>query len=272
VINPSPIPEDVQTWGLMALGQADGYGAGITWAESHLTVSPCASGSTAHGFKFSDTGQGCWFEGSAHMAIALQIRGENAKADGIVQALRDVQSSAPNNNVAGIVAAYPSGAETGYGWSYPNALHIGATAWYIFAERKHNPFWQIGTSEAIPTILGGFQWGMSYAAWQQGDYATPKADQSLGNLATTGIKWLSLIVTGYQASISSTAITYTSPRTPTDADLAYVIARAHQLGMRVMLKPHVDRQDDSIYRGTIGTQFTTEAEWQAWFDSYRAFI
>ena len=149
-INPSPIPEDAQSWGLMALGETDTYGVGITWAESSLSVNPCPGCTSYHGFKFSDVGNGCWFEGTAHMAIAFQIKGETTKADDVVEALRSVQTSAPNNNGAGIVSACPDGARTGYGWSYPNALHVGATAWYLFAERHHNPYWGIGTDEAIP--------------------------------------------------------------------------------------------------------------------------
>ena len=272
-INPSPIPEDAQSWGLMALGETDTYGTGIAWAESNLSVNPCPICTSYHGFKFSDVGVGCWFEGTAHMAIALQIKGEAAKADDIVGVLRNVQTSASNNNGAGIVAACPDGAETGYSWNYPNALHIGATAWYLFAERGYNPFWQISTSEAIPTTPGKFQKGMSYAAWWQGQYSTPEADQSLADLAATGAEWLALIVTGYQEAITSTTITYTLPRTPTDADLTHVITQAHSLGMKVMLKPHLDLDNDPTHwRGQIGTAFTAEAEWRAWFTSYRAFI
>jgi len=272
-INPSPIPEDAQSWGLIALGEADTYGAGITWAESNLSVNPCSSCISYYGFKFSDVGDRCWFEGTAHMAIAFQIKGETAKADDIVGVLRNVRTSAPNNNGAGIVAACPDEAVTGYGWSYPNALHIGATAWYLFAERGHNPFWQISTSEAVPTIPGEFQKGIDYAAWWQGQYSTTSADQSLNKLNATGAKWLGLVVTGYQETITSTVITYTLPRTPTDSDLVHVITQAHSLGMRVMLKPHLDLNNDHAHwRGQIGTAFTTEAEWETWFASYRDFI
>jgi hypothetical protein len=272
-VNPSPIPEDTQSWGLMALGETDTYGAGITWAESDLSLDPCPGCISYHGFKFSDVGDGCWFEGTAHVAVAFQIKGEAAKADDVLGVLRSVQTSAANNNGAGIVAACPEGAETGYAWSYPNALHIGATAWYLFAERRFNPFWQISTSEPIPATPGEFQEGMSYAAWWQDQYSTSDADQSLANLAATGTEWLSLIATGYQETITSTAITYTLPRTPTDADLSHAITQAHSLGMKVMLKPHLDLNNDPTHwRGQIGTGLTTEAEWQAWFASYQDFI
>ena len=272
-INPSPIPEDVQTWGLMALGEKNNYGAGIPWSENNLAVNPCSSCASYHGFKFSNVGNGCWFEGTAHMAIAFQIKGETAKSDDIIGVLRNVQTSASNNNGAGIVAACPSGADSGYGWTYPNALHIGATAWYLFAERKHNPFWQIGTNEAIPSILGEFQKGMDYASWWQGQYSTTSADQSLNNLKSTGTKWLGLVVTCYQETYTSTDITCALPRTPTDSDLAHAITHAHTLGMKVMLKPHLDLNNDpSHWRGQIGTSFTNETQWQTWFTSYRAFI
>jgi hypothetical protein len=148
-INHSPIPEDVQTWAVLALGKQAGYAAGVAWVEQRLAITPCAPSAAFSAFKFSDTGSGCWFEGAAHVAVAQQVLGESAKADAIIQALRAAQTSGPNNNQAGIMAADTGGADTGFGWSYPPALHIGATAWYLFAERKYNPFWQIGTSAAV---------------------------------------------------------------------------------------------------------------------------
>jgi hypothetical protein len=122
-------------------------------------------------------------------------------------------------------------------------------------------------SGASPSI----QRGMNYAAWWQGLYRTPESDTSLENLADTGTKWLALIVTGYQETITSTTITRLLPRTPTDEDLVHVIAKAHSLGMKVMLKPHVDLNNDPAHwRGQIG--FDNEADWDAWFASYRDFI
>jgi hypothetical protein len=115
---------------------------------------------------------------------------------------------------------------------------------------------------------------MSYAAWWEGQYSDPGADLSLGVLATTGTDWISLIVTGYQDTFLSTTIDRTSPHTPTDADLIHVINAAHNLGLKVMLKPHVDLLDESDghWRGHIGHGFTTQAQWTAWFTSYRDFI
>ena len=116
------------------------------------------------------------------------------------------------------------------------------------------------------------QKGMSYAAWAPGVYSAPDSDLSLVHLAETGANWISLIVTCYQNNLSSTRISATAG-TPTDADLTHVIQQAHALGLKVMLKPHVDLWNDPAHwRGEIGTAFKSEAEWAIWFSSYRAFI
>ncbi len=115
------------------------------------------------------------------------------------------------------------------------------------------------------------QKGISYVTWWSGQYSHPDADLALANLADTGANWISLIVTQYQDNISSTVI-YSTTATPTDADLVHVITQAHNLGLKVMLKPHVDlASDPAHWRGQIGQGFT-EAEWNAWFTSYQDFI
>ena len=86
---------------------------------------------------------------------------------------------------------------------------------------------------------------------------------------------ISLIVTGYQETPWSTTIDATSPSTPTDAELIHVINLAHKLGLKVMLKPHLDLRNEienDWWRGEIGPDFTSEAQWAAWFASYRDFI
>jgi hypothetical protein len=115
------------------------------------------------------------------------------------------------------------------------------------------------------------QKGMTIAAWWPGEYSTPDADLSLTELKDDGPNWLGLIVTRYQDTITSTMI-YSSPGTPTDEDLVHVINQAHSLGMKVMLKPHLDLANDlSHWRGDIGQGFS-ESDWTAWFSSYATFI
>lgn len=77
---------------------------------------------------------------------------------------------------------------------------------------------------------------------------------SLQHLASTGANWVSIVVTQYQWNISSTSIfpLYNGSKvrdvtsgyyefiTLTDAEVTAAIRHAHELGLKVMLKPHVD--------------------------------
>lgn len=114
--------------------------------------------------------------------------------------------------------------------------------------------------------------GFSYAGWWAGEYTYPEAELALMNLAATGSNWISLIVTGYQDNISSTSISFTEAQTSPDAELIHVITMAHDLGLKVMLKPHVDLHGSNQWRGQIGKEFETNKQWRAWFSSYRNFI
>ena len=78
-----------------------------------------------------------------------------------------------------------------------------------------------------------------------------------------------------QDTIASTEISCKAPRTATDDELTYVVKLAHNLGLRVLLKPQLDPSDDPdphAWRGQFGSKFTSEAQWQAWFASYDDFI
>ena len=290
-VNPSPIPEDAQSWTLLALGEPERYGRALAWAASTLYDKACPACEAASGYRFSDVGFGCWWEGTAHVALAWQAAGEPGRAEGLLQSLRDVRVALPELAGEAIPSACGTGAITGYGWDYPaQAPHIGATAWYLMAELGHNPFWGISAREPIPyagaydepsttglpsiaPAPAGFQKGMSYAAWRQGEYQQPWTDDSVRALAATGSNWIAIVVTCYQEMYTSTAIICDLPRTPTDDDVIHAIRQAHALGLNVMLKPHVDlNSDPDHWRGDIGSGFATEAGWSAWFDSYRDFI
>jgi hypothetical protein len=104
-------------------------------------------------------------------------------------------------------------------------------------------------------------------------YNPAQADVSLRNLATTGANWISVIVIGYQETISSTHITRNQYATASDEALEHVIDLAHSLGMRVTLAPCVSLSNDpDHWQGQIGMAFTTEDQWQDWFTSYREHI
>jgi len=144
-INNSALPADVNTWGILTLGEKEKYGASMIWLEENCRVERDGF----IGFDFNADQDGVWFEGTAHVILALQVAGEHPKSEAYLGQLRLAQETAANANGKGIVAS-PVTTSTGFGWAYPNMLHIGATAWYLFAERYYNPFWQIRTDEPIP--------------------------------------------------------------------------------------------------------------------------
>ncbi len=138
-INRYPIPADVQTWAYLATKDAR-YSQAVDWTIANLAASD--NGFTGIGFSNTDTSK-VWFEGTAHLVAALNLRqaaGDRARIDRYLASLRDAQRRAPNADGKGIVAASSDGLDTGFGDLYYASLHTGATAWYLLAATVANPF------------------------------------------------------------------------------------------------------------------------------------
>lgn len=121
--------------------------------------------------------------------------------------------------------------------------------------------------------LADKQNGIAYVSWWYGQYSAPTADIAVEALSDTGANWMSLLTTWYQDTITSTDIYSHPQKTPTDADLQHVVETAHGLGLKVMLKPHLDLAPGAPgWRSEIGSQFTTTEQWDGWFISYTHFI
>jgi len=116
-----------------------------------------------------------------------------------------------------------------------------------------------------------FQKGMCYATWNKDRFGAPGSDESLAEMAKAGVKWVALIPTWYQENCGSTNI-FPTDKTPTDSSLVHAIKTAHRLGMKVMIKPHLDVADLSggNWRGEIFCE--RESGWADWFTDYQAFI
>jgi hypothetical protein len=116
-----------------------------------------------------------------------------------------------------------------------------------------------------------FQKGICYVTWEKERYASVYSDKSLEMLVQTGAEWIAVVTTHYQEKFDSQEI-FPTENTPSDRSLIHVINKAHQLGIKVMLKPHIDLLDQSggLWRADIG--FGTQADWQEWFFQYLKFI
>jgi hypothetical protein len=179
-INPFPVPEDCQTWSYLSLLD-NNYKQTISWALANLQTTDTASATNSNltgsqkitGMVFdtaslAPTISGCdpnavWLEGTSHTVAALVARAV-AGRDALPQIFTDLttalnflancrtaQSELGGGQTVGGHAiplglgllASTSLMDTGFGYTYGPALHIGATGWYLIAALGGNPF-QLG--------------------------------------------------------------------------------------------------------------------------------
>ncbi|MFE6178352.1 Tat pathway signal sequence domain protein [Streptomyces sp. NPDC056464] len=175
-INTSPIPEDTQTWTWLALGSRAHAGS-LDWAARELAVfdhagrrnSTVPAGQSYEGVTFGSASllanedapiadsqpkpdrNGVWFEGTAHLALALRERrggrGDEARARRLIGSVERAQDLLGGGQTvggrvlperAGVVSA-SSPLDTGFGFGYYPYRHVGATAWYLMAATRFNP-------------------------------------------------------------------------------------------------------------------------------------
>lgn len=122
-----------------------------------------------------------------------------------------------------------------------------------------------------PTPAIALEKGVSFTAHSAGAYDNVGVHAALDELRGTGATWVMFLATVCQDSIDSTTIA-PAAQTPSDASLRDIIAYAHSIGLKVMLKPHVDFTSDPDHsRSQIGPEFSN-ADWAAWFASYEEMI
>lgn len=127
-----------------------------------------------------------------------------------------------------------------------------------------------GHSE-IPLLMTP-QKGMCYVTWDRDRFSSQYSDASLEKLSGLGVEYLSLCVTQYQEKYNSIDIKATE-KTPSDKSMKHVIRKSHELGLKIMLKPHVDlidKLDGTYWRADIG--FASEKDWGKWFSNYEKYI
>ncbi|WP_330290197.1 Tat pathway signal sequence domain protein [Streptomyces sp. NBC_00576] len=174
-VNKAPVPEDTQTWTHLALDSRR-YSRSLDWAAAELAVldradrtnSTVPAGQSYEGVTFSSASllanedapiaefqprpdrNGVWFEGTAHLALALRDRaghGDEARAHRLVASIERAQELLGTGQTvgsrtlperAGVVSA-SSPLDTGFGFGYYPYRHTGATAWYLLAAARSNP-------------------------------------------------------------------------------------------------------------------------------------
>jgi hypothetical protein len=109
--------------------------------------------------------------------------------------------------------------------------------------------------------------GMTVNAWSAEAYNSSDFDQSIENLANIEANWVTFTVFWFMEHYNDTEM-HRRPDlyTASDSSLVHAIQKAHDLGMKVALKPMVDVVDGT-WRGQIAP-----ASWTLWFQNYRNFI
>jgi|HubBroStandDraft_5_1064220.scaffolds.fasta_scaffold12008_2 hypothetical protein len=136
--NKSFKPEDVNSWSYLAFENPQ-WARAPGWDVTNLAVDENGFGGVS--FCTGDR-SGVWFEGTAHLADALEYRNETGDAAQAATYLDDVryaQANGPNGDGRGIIAASKTISDCD-GDRYFPSLHVGATAWYVLAEQQANPF------------------------------------------------------------------------------------------------------------------------------------
>jgi hypothetical protein len=113
---------------------------------------------------------------------------------------------------------------------------------------------------------GGFLTGFNLTAYTTAGYSGAAVQADLTRLKDLGSTAVVLVPTWYMKKFDSNRIEPDPQKSPDDASLQSAIAAARQLGLEVVLKPHVDVLDGT-FRGDI-----QPSNRPAWFSSYRRFM
>ena len=119
---------------------------------------------------------------------------------------------------------------------------------------------------ASGTSGGTFLTGFNLTAYTSGGYSGPRVQADLERLSELGSTAVVLVPTWYMERSDSNTIEPDPQKTPSDAGLEETIASARELGLEVVVKPHVDVLDGT-FRGDI-----QPSNRSAWFSSYEQFL
>ena len=115
-----------------------------------------------------------------------------------------------------------------------------------------------------PITTEEFQKGVNYTSWNNDELLTLMSDSSLAYLAEVGVGHIGLMVVHYMEDAVQKSIYIEETKTISDEALGHAINMMHLLGMKVMLKPHVDLADEDSRTNIFPTD--------EWFVAYKAMV
>lgn len=154
------------------------------------------------------------------------------------------------------------------------AIMVGA-----LVRRLHRPTgWVLG---AVAIVLAGgialsfgeerrlgpdFERGITLTAYGAEAYASDAAYNAMREARDLGAEWVTIVPARFQEKKNFNGPRVDPQKTQSDSSVETVIGRAHDLGMKVTLKPHVDL-DDGSSRTEIRPDSLDE-----WFKSYEGML
>lgn len=272
-INTSSVPLDAQLWSAMALGVSDQYAAAIdwsrplAWSETHLR----SVDGPYSGFTYSDrtTADRVWYEGTAQAAVLHAVQNQWDRYADTMEEIEFARLVHPQGDGLGLVAASGDDLiDAELGAIYDARLHVGATAWLVFAQQQVNPFVSLADNPlASPrarldspevTIVADSSYqpgldplpGFNLAAWWNfGTQGPGKWEAAVDDLFAHDFQAVSLIPVRY-VDLATGAISG-GQRSPEIAHVAAGMARAKSLGMTVTVNPMVEPENFSQWRGEM---------------------
>lgn len=103
-------------------------------------------------------------------------------------------------------------------------------------------------------------------------YGSEACREQLKRIAEAGANWVSITDFAYMPAVDSPDLRFGGDRSMTRDDIVKVIRDAHELGLNVMIKPHIWSRDFHRDRWAGDIRMNTEADWDAWFENYSQYI
>jgi len=111
-----------------------------------------------------------------------------------------------------------------------------------------------------------FRKSMTFFVTTSDGYQTPRADQSLANLAGLGVNDVMVQATAYMDTAYSTDIYLDPMKSPSDDSLGYVIQKMRGYGLRAVLKVNFDVNDNTSRKKIA------PVNWNEWWEDYRTLV
>lgn len=126
-------------------------------------------------------------------------------------------------------------------------------------------------SDLLRDPVCGMTWGW---VGTRGTWNTDAARDSMRAMAEHSVTWTAIAYAAEQATPFSTEISFDTAPTVEDEEIVGAIREAHNLGLKVCLKPVVNVADGT-WRANIGFfdwDVPGEPSWTEWFAEYQKFI